>query len=80
MQEAANDALALTLLSFSLPKVYFLWLKVFFLSISCNSVKGGRVVLDMDTSHEAGVGALSLSSYYLVNDGLQHEVGEFVKA
>jgi hypothetical protein len=47
---------------------------------SFNSVKGGRVVLDMETSQEAGVGALSLSSYYLVNDGLQHEVGEFVKA
>ncbi len=32
------------------------------------------MVLDMETSQEAGVVALSLSSYYLVNDGLQHEV------
>ncbi len=37
-------------------------------------------MLDMETSQEAGVGALSLSSYYLVNDGLQHEVGESVKS
>ncbi len=52
----------------------------FFIFYLLYSVKGGRVVLDMETSHEAGVGALSLSSYYLVNDGLQHEVGESVKA